>query len=343
MKLKGEVKLPVVGPVDKRILIGVGAIAAAFVGWKYYQARMAPPADDTEPVDPGFEDPGVLPPVDGAAPGDNNFGIPDNSTPTQDSFGFTGTTNSQWTQYVATQLSQSDTWSYTVVVTALGNFLNNKPLDTTQQQIVQAGIALAGYPPEGSHVIIPGGGEPAGGNSGTTKLAAPTGVKVTKVGTTTVDLSWTAVDGATGYRVYRNGVSQNVAASLDTVAEVGGLEPNTSYSFQVAATGATEADTGGRSASVSAKTTAITVKAPTGVKVSAITATTARVSWTKVTGAQYYRIYINGVAHGAADGGLNFYDVQGLKGKTKYTTQVAADTTNQLPGPASTKVSFTTK
>lgn len=335
--LTGQVDVPGVGGVDKRVVIGVGGAAALFIGWKWYQSRNAAAYDPTaDATDPGYEDPGTLPSVDGAVSPTNSYGLPDNSsTGSADGYGFTGTTNSQWTEYATTKLSQaSDTWSYGDIVSALGAFIANRPLTTTQQQIAQAAIALAGYPPEGSHVIVPGGD--------TAITVAPTGLKVTSTTETTADLSWSAVAGASGYRIYRSGVSQVVGVANGTTGQVGGLTPNTSYSFQVAAfTGSGQV--GPKSSAASGKTKAVSLKAPTGVRVSSVAATAATVSWSKVSGATSYRIYVNGNNRGTADGGLSSYRVTGLSKKTKYKVTVRADTTNQNPGPESAAVTFTTK
>lgn len=338
MDLKGKVDVPVVGSVDKRVLLGVGGVAAAFVGWKWWQARSAAAYDpEAEAVDPGMEDPGVLPPVSGAVRDDGSYGLPDNSGPTNDSYGFNGKTNSQWTQYAAQQLSQgSDNWSYAEIATALGKFVTNKPLDKKQQEIVQAAIAVAGYPPEGSHVIIPGGE--------TKMTVAPTGVKVTATTTTSATLSWSPVAGASSYRVYRSGVSGNIGATdaPNTTITVGGLQPDTDYTFQVAADSIGDVP-GPKSANAKGKTKAVSLKAPSGVKVSSVGTTSANVSWSGVSGATSYRIYLNGSLRGAADGSLRTYKVTGLNKKTRYSVVVRGDTTNQQPGPASKAVSFTTK
>jgi hypothetical protein len=57
------------------------------------------------------------------------------------------------------------------------------------------------------------------------------------LGTTTATLSWAAVPGATGYKVYRNGslVSTQAGTSISQT----GLTPNTSYSWTVVATNGT--------------------------------------------------------------------------------------------------------
>lgn len=337
MKLTGTVDVPVVGSVDKRVLLGVGGVAAVFVGWKYYQARGAAAYDPDAAVDPGMEDPGILPSVSGAVRDDNGYGLADGSGSGTDAYGFTGTTNAQWTQYAAGQLSQaSDTWSYGEIVSALGKFITNKALSSKDQEIVQAAMAVAGPAPEGSHVIIPGGD--------TKMTVAPTGLKVVGTTTTSVTLSWTKVAGAPSYRVYRSGASGNVGATdgANNTITIGGLQSNTEYSFQVAADSMSDVP-GPKSSAVKGKTKALTLKAPTGVKVTSIAATQATVSWSKVSGAPSYRVYINGRVRGAADGSASSYRVTGLSKKTRYKATVAADSTTQAPGPQSAAKSFTTK
>lgn len=336
--LSGTVDLPAIGAVDKRVVAGVGGVVVVFVGWKYYQSRSAAAYDpDQEAVDPGMEDPGVLPSVSGAVSGDNSYGLSDGSTSAGSGDAFTGTTNAQWGQYATTQLSQaSDTWSYAAIASALGKFVTNRALTASEQEIVQAAILVAGYPPEGSHPII-GGGD-------TKVTVAPTGLQVTSTTTTTAVLSWSPVAGAQSYRGYRSGASTNVGTTdaPNTTMTISGLQPNTEYSFQVAADSIGDVP-GPKSAAVKAKTKPVTLKAPTGVKVSSIAATAATVSWTKVPGATGYRVKVNGNIRGTADGGLSSTRITGLSKKTKYTVTVAADTSNQSPGPDSAKVSFTTK
>ncbi|MEW2283847.1 glycoside hydrolase family 18 protein [Streptomyces sp. NPDC047841] len=82
------------------------------------------------------------------------------------------------------------------------------------------------YGPDGG-----GGGDPA-----PTVPAAPAGLSVTGTTSSSVSLSWSAVSGATGYNVYRNGTK--VTAVTGTSATVTGLTAATSYSFQVTAANA---------------------------------------------------------------------------------------------------------
>lgn len=64
--------------------------------------------------------------------------------------------------------------------------------------------------------------------------AVPTGLRAGAVTSSSVALSWSPVQGATGYAVYRNGAK--AADATGTFATVSGLSAATAYSFQVAAT-----------------------------------------------------------------------------------------------------------
>lgn len=229
--LEGEVDLPGVGGVDKKILIGVGAVAAAFLGWQYWRARQSAGAEP-EPVDPGFEDAGLLPGVDGAVRPGGDYGLPDGDGSGKggsvDDYGFRGTTNSQWTQYVAAKLAQDDRWPHSTVLEALGAYLAARPLTTAQQQIVQAGIAVAGSPPVGYYVVIPGGDVPI--------LVAPSGVSASATAYNAVTVRWNAVAGAAKYEVTGSGISARTVTGTST--SVTGLKEATGYGFQVRAVSA---------------------------------------------------------------------------------------------------------
>ncbi|MET8579675.1 glycoside hydrolase family 18 protein [Streptomyces collinus] len=98
------------------------------------------------------------------------------------------------------------------------------------------------YGPDGG-----GGGDPA-----PTVPSAPGGLSVSGTTSSSVSLSWSAVSGATGYNVYRDGTK--VTAVTGTSATVTGLSASTSYSFQVTATNS--AGESAKSATVTGTTTA---------------------------------------------------------------------------------------
>ncbi|WP_223865470.1 MULTISPECIES: chitinase [unclassified Streptomyces] len=91
-----------------------------------------------------------------------------------------------------------------------------------------------------------------GGDPGDPVPGAPSGLKTGAVTSSSVDLSWSPVTGATGYNVYRDG--SKVQSVGGTSATVTGLAPSTSYQFQVTATNA--AGESPRSAAVTGTTSA---------------------------------------------------------------------------------------
>ena len=82
--------------------------------------------------------------------------------------------------------------------------------------------------------------------------AVPAGLRTGTVTSSSVALSWSAVTGATGYAVYRDGV--RVQTVSGTSATVTGLTPSTAYGFQVTATN--DAGESAKSATVTATTPA---------------------------------------------------------------------------------------
>ncbi|MEU5218841.1 glycoside hydrolase family 18 protein [Streptomyces sp. NPDC020807] len=80
--------------------------------------------------------------------------------------------------------------------------------------------------------------------------ATPAGLAAGSVTTSSVALSWGAVSGATGYKIYRDGA--NPVAVTGTSTTVSGLTADTAYQFQVSATNT--AGESAKSAAVSART-----------------------------------------------------------------------------------------
>ncbi|ASW56114.1 PHB depolymerase family esterase [Plantactinospora sp. KBS50] len=93
-----------------------------------------------------------------------------------------------------------------------------------------------------------GGGDPEPGTP-----AAPTGLTVTASTAGSISLSWSAVSGATGYHVYRNGTKATSSPVTGTTYTDSGLTAGTSYSYAVSAVNAS--GEGAKSSTVSASTT----------------------------------------------------------------------------------------
>lgn len=97
---------------------------------------------------------------------------------------------------------------------------------------------------------LDGGSTPPGGGGGA--LPAPGGLAVSGTTDTSVSLSWSAVDGAASYRVYRGGTQVGSPASASFTDT--GLAADTAYSYTVAAVDSSGA-VGAVSAAVAATTT----------------------------------------------------------------------------------------
>jgi hypothetical protein len=108
----------------------------------------------------------------------------------------------------------------------------------------------------------------------------------------------------------------------------------------VAAVGTT-GKVGGRSSVVTLRTARVKLGKPTGLKASAITRSSFRVTASPVKGATYYRWYVGGRASGASD--KPYRDFTGLRANTVHAISVAADTSNQEPGPRSSELRVKTK
>lgn len=326
-----DVDVPKVGKVNKKVLIPIVVAGGGYIAYRYWTARNAGTGD---PVDPGMEDPGTLPGVAGAVKPDNSYGSSDGTGDTGNTGGFRGLTNSEWNDYVTTRLQQSDRWSYTTIAVALGNYLNGKPLSSEQQDIVNAAIGIAGYPPVGSHVIISGGNTPI--------TVAPSGLSASAT-PTTISVAFSPVAGAVTYNGFRSnstGATNNAqATSNSSPIQFTGLEPGTAYTIQIAAVSGSGA-VGPKSASINVKTPGVKMATPSKPSVSSITASTAHLATTPVPYATAYKWYVSGRLVGTTP--TPSWTATLMKGKTRYTAAVAAQSSGGT-SPISATTSFTTK
>ena len=176
---------------------------------------------------------------------------------------------------------------------------------------------------------------------------APGGPTLTTSGTT-IDVSWTAATGATGYVIYYNTTNSTSGATTITVGNVlsrsiTGLSYSTTYYVWVRAKNSTGL---GSSTSVkSIKTETKTLPVPTWGTLSATT-NTITVSWSTVSGASGYTLYYGtgttiSTATSRNVGNVSSYTITGLSSKTTYYLWIKAysgDTTSA----ASNRASITT-
>jgi hypothetical protein len=314
-------------PKQKKALVVVGVGAAAYIAWKWYSS-----SGDSEPitVTSGTDDDSAGTGVIGSnVGGSENVGNSSNITDEISS-------NNKWYAEAVDRMTNAG-WNAQVVQSALGEFLTGQSLDDEEARIVRAAVgAMGGYPPQGPNSITV-----TPGITDASKLAAPSGLKVVSKDSDSVTLSWGAVTGAKDYRIYRSGVAANVGHSVDTKVTIGGLEANRSYTFYVAA-GLGGGKMGKRSSGVTAKTTSRKLSKVTGVKVSQIGKTSARLTWSYTYPGEYLvRRSGSSQTWESVDTAMT---LTGLKPRTKYSYQVAAvNPGTRTPGTWSSYATFTTK
>lgn len=333
--LEGTVDVPGAGKLKKVYVYVPFGLAAVYVGWRWYQAKQDAAAGPDESS-------GVYTSADLSDLGQSTSGGSTNVT------GNTGSTttdatnpntiddNAEWTQKAVELLGNAGYDSATVYA-ALGEFLARRSLDKNEASIARTAVGAAGQPPVGGPYSVI---EAAA--TDTTTLAAPTGLSASNITSTSVTISFNPVAGAGYYRAYRSGASTNVGATDagNHSIQITGLQPNTSYDFYIAAD-TTLGKPGPRSSPLKAKTAPVKLATPSGLKSSAVTKSSFRVSCNKVSGATYYRWYVNGNASGASD--QPYRDFTGLRSKTSYRISVAADTGNQNPSKQSNPLTVKTK
>lgn len=193
---------------------------------------------------------------------------------------------------------------------------------------------------------------PGPGPVDTTAPTAPSGVTAGTVTNTSVALSWTASTdavGVTGYDVYQG--ATRVGSSTTTSYTVTGLTANTAYSFTVRAKDAA-GNVSAPSTAVSARTTNDTTvppvdttapTAPSGLVASAVTQTSARISWTASTdnvGVTGYEIFNGTTSLGTST--TTSFAATGLTAGTAYSITVKAKDAAGNVSAASTALSVTT-
>lgn len=185
-------------------------------------------------------------------------------------------------------------------------------------------------------------------------LGAPSSFTASAPGSDTVELTWTALAGATNYKVEYS-TSSTLASPTSTVvttpwAVIPGLTVNTTYYFRVAASTASGDTTGNTWTSVKSAKPVYLFAAPTAVTADNVGGTTLELHWTGVPGASGYRVRAYSAGNPTVYAStINVSTVlTGLKKSTLYYVSVAAEqpATGNLPaivqGPRSAETQVTT-
>lgn len=132
---------------------------------------------------------------------------------------------------------------------------------------------------------LPGVARPTGSSNPT----APTGLTATAVSSSSIQLGWNAVNGATGYRVSRSGSSggpYGLVASPGTATYTdSGRTANTPYFYVVQAVNNSGASANSPQASATTR-----LATPSGVAATAVNSSQVDLSWSAVSGANSYKI-----------------------------------------------------
>lgn len=259
-----EVKLPLVGGVSKKALMIGGGSAALLVGIIYLRKRKT----TTAPAATGTTDPNAIDPNTGlpygqgtsdyTSPGlqDTGYGPTYGATGHYDPntgqwiYGNTGTgqaaasTNSQWVQNSIAYLTQNGMIQDPGALgTALGKYILGQVPTAAEEGLIDQAIAVEGYPPVANASGYPPGirhqapGGQGGGGGG--RLSAPKALHVSAATSSSAQIAWDAVHGATGYTVQAkqggaNGATASGPFSTNgPFANFAGLKPRTHYTAMV--------------------------------------------------------------------------------------------------------------
>jgi fibronectin type 3 domain-containing protein len=153
--------------------------------------------------------------------------------------------------------------------------------------------------------------------SATTSLSVPAGVTATAQSSSSINISWEPVSGASVYNIYRATSSDGYYSNItyiynDTSYTDTGRASNTAYYYKVSAGGSSQSDY------VFATTY---VSAPTGVTATAQSSDSINVSWSSVSGATGYYVY-------RADSSGGSYSELASTSDASYTdTELTSNTT----------------
>ncbi len=157
--------------------------------------------------------------------------------------------------------------------------------------------------------------------------SAPSRISLTSNGVTQIELEWSVVNGATHYKIYRNGVLIQPNITSTTYTDTG-LTIGESYTYQVVAViDVEECDKCKLESSKSDPETIIPVpeqpSAPENLRSTVTSNTSITLAWDPVNNANYYKLYRDNSPIGGNIMNTNYMDIGLTEGKT-YTYEVSA-------------------
>ncbi|HNP98686.1 MAG TPA: fibronectin type III domain-containing protein [Bacteroidia bacterium] len=174
---------------------------------------------------------------------------------------------------------------------------------------------------------------------------APTGLHATSITTSSATLRWTAASGALNYNIqYRpiGNTSWLTTLTTSTSKNITGLQSGTDYEFRVQ----TDCNNGlGIYSSAVTFSTLNPCSKPVGMSSSQITESSARISWTAITGIMYFNIRyrVTGTSAWTTDSSItNAKVLTGLNANSVYEYQIQTRCSAGLLSSFTTSANFTT-
>ena len=180
----------------------------------------------------------------------------------------------------------------------------------------------------------------------TTVLDTPTAFRVTGLAQDSISLAWDAAPGATGYRIYNNGILvAGVPGGTTNTYTLTGLTPGTTYRLTISAYSA-----GGQSASSPTLVVTTVLPAPANLRVVTTTASSVTLAWDTSNGAASYRVMRctdptsctpATVVATVSGGGSSGYVDSSVAANTRYQYSVVALTTDATSSDSNVVAAWT--
>lgn len=146
-------------------------------------------------------------------------------------------------------------------------------------------------------------------------VATPENFRLSSSTETTATLAWSAVDGATGYKLYRDGA---LIATLTDTSYTDTIQPFTSYIYTLTAYN----DSGESDPATISVQVIIPPETPSNFRAFSASMTAIALAWDAVTGADGYQLKRNGSVIYSGEG--TSYTDSGLTAETAYTYTLSA-------------------
>jgi hypothetical protein len=226
------VKLPVIGPTDKRWVYIGGAVIAGMVGYAWWTRRSTPAGDvGSGEILPEDVPQDRLPPA--TVVGEQNFDDANLRSIIN--------TNPEWYTSAVDYLVSTGGYDFTFTSITLGKFLARRQLTEQEAQLVQAAKGAVGEPPQGGPWPILRGTAP-GPSTSSNKLTAPVlRVSAGDPRNTNYALGWSKIPGAAYYLVQRfsGPGSPTSIAVIGTYRRTPALSRGGTYGYRVKAVSVT--------------------------------------------------------------------------------------------------------